>query len=164
MSNVLVFAAGATAGSLSEAAVRDFLGGARQVRAETLVWTDGMAAGRDKAGEIPGLFRRRDAPPAMPQAGAAETPSDGRVGGQLSIDIDLWPFLGAASSSSSEFAGDTGALGRGQLLSLDASRMIVPVPAEFRLHRPGAATWYVFIILALAAIAGRHIVPRSRCS
>jgi hypothetical protein len=67
------------------------------VRADTLVWSEGMA-GWQKAGEIPGLMSGGARPPAMPQAGAPPMTGGGGSGGggsgALSIDLPLWAFLG----------------------------------------------------------------------
>src|SRR4051812_44346187 len=67
------------------------------VRADTLVWSEGMA-GWQKAGEIPGLMSGATRPPAMPQAGAPPMTGGygggGGVEGPLSIDLPLLPMLG----------------------------------------------------------------------
>src|SRR5258707_974846 len=64
------------------------------VRADTLVWSEGMA-GWQKAGEIPGLMSRGAAPPTVPQPGAPPMmDAGGYGGGALSIDLPLLPFLG----------------------------------------------------------------------
>jgi hypothetical protein len=56
------------------------------VRADTLVWTEGMA-GWQKAGEVPGLLSQaaRPLPGAVPAAGAG--------GGPLSVDFAIMDFL-----------------------------------------------------------------------
>ena len=67
------------------------------VRADTLVWSEGMA-GWQKAGEIPGLMAGGSRPPAMPNAGGppmGSGPSGGYGGGgALSIDLPILPMLG----------------------------------------------------------------------
>jgi hypothetical protein len=145
-------AGGQQQGPYPEAQFRDFVARGT-VRAETLVWTDGMAAWQ-KAGEIPGLLSGGDAPPGMPRAGGG-TPSDGRVGGQLSIDIDLWPLLGRSIL-----------FVIGILLVIPApwvavsyyrwmaSRMIVPGRPNFAFTGRVGDIWYVFIILALCSYSG----------
>ena len=55
-------------GPYPEAQLRDLIARGT-VRADTLVWSDGMA-GWQKASEIPGLMSGGSRPPAMPQAGA----------------------------------------------------------------------------------------------
>ncbi|WGR99505.1 GYF domain-containing protein [Bradyrhizobium sp. ISRA443] len=80
-------------GPLPEAQLRDLIARG-MVRADTLVWTEGMA-GWQKAGEIPGLIPGAGAPPAFPQPGGpppvAASASYG--GGQLSIDFGIWEFI-----------------------------------------------------------------------
>ena len=61
------------------------------VRADTLVWAEGMA-GWQKAGDIPGLMSRASGAPVVPQAGAAPVRRDGYGGGPISIDIEIWDF------------------------------------------------------------------------
>jgi hypothetical protein len=111
-------------------------------------------AGWQKAGEIPGLLSGGDAPPATPRAGGG-TPSDGRVGGQLSIDLDLWAFLGRSIL-----------FVVGILLVIPApwvavsyyrwmaSRMIVPGRPNFAFTGRVGDIWYVFVILALCSYSG----------
>ena len=50
------------------------------VRADTLVWSEGMA-GWQKAGEIPGLMSMPPGPPSMPQAGGPPADGGGYGGG-----------------------------------------------------------------------------------
>jgi hypothetical protein len=61
------------------------------IRADTLVWTEGMA-GWQKAGEIPGLMSGPSGAPVVPQAGAAPLHRDGYGGGPISIDFGIWDF------------------------------------------------------------------------
>jgi hypothetical protein len=145
-------AGGQQQGPYPEAQFRDFVARGT-VRAETLVWTDGMA-GWQKAGEIPGLLSGGDAPPAMPRAGGGAL-SDGRTGGQLSIDIDMWPFLGRSIL-----------FVIGMLLVIPApwvavsyyrwmaSRMVVPGHPNFAFTGRVGDIWYVFVILALCSYSG----------
>jgi hypothetical protein len=59
------------------------------VRADTLVWSEGMA-GWQKAGEIPGLMSSASRPPAMSQAGGPPmAPTGGYVGGGGAISLDF---------------------------------------------------------------------------
>lgn len=70
------------------------------VRADTLVWSEGMA-GWQKAGEIPGLMAGGARPPAMPQAGEPPMAGGGHAGspagGRLSFDFGIvdftWRFI-----------------------------------------------------------------------
>jgi len=59
------------------------------VRADTLVWTEGMA-GWQKAGEIPGFFSPAARPPSMSARMPAAANGDG---GALSIDFDIMDFV-----------------------------------------------------------------------
>ena len=56
-------------GPYPEAQLRDLITRGT-VRADTLVWTEGMA-GWQRAGEIPGLMSGASGPPSIPQAGRA---------------------------------------------------------------------------------------------
>jgi hypothetical protein len=88
-------------GPFPEAQFRDFI--ARGiVRADTLIWTDGMA-GWQKAGDIPGLLSPAARPPAMPAGMAARpstgpstgaSPGTGSDSGSLSIDFEILDFVG----------------------------------------------------------------------
>lgn len=83
-------------GPYPEAQLREFI--ARGVvGADTLVWTEGMAAWQ-KAGEIPGLMSAASGPPTMPYSGgppaSAAGLSRGASGsGALSIDFGIWEFV-----------------------------------------------------------------------
>lgn len=61
------------------------------VRADTLVWTEGMA-GWQKAAEIPGLVPGGSGPPAVPQPGGQVMAAGGYRGGALSIEFGIWEF------------------------------------------------------------------------
>jgi len=84
-------------GPLPEAQLRSLIANGT-VRADTLIWTDGMA-GWQKAGDIPGLFSPAARPPAMP-GGMAARPSRGAGtsastgSGSLSIDFEILDFVG----------------------------------------------------------------------
>ena len=65
------------------------------VRADTLVWSEGMA-GWQKVAEIPGLMSMPPGPPSMPQAGRSPAYPGGYAaagGGTLSIDFGIWDFV-----------------------------------------------------------------------
>ncbi|MFX9023708.1 DUF4339 domain-containing protein, partial [Acinetobacter baumannii] len=71
-------------GPFPESQLRDLIARGT-VRADTLVWSEGMS-GWQKAGEIPGLMSGAR-PPSMPQAGTPPTAGGGGYGGgHLSID------------------------------------------------------------------------------
>src|SRR5664279_4608309 len=59
------------------------------VRADTLVWTEGMN-GWQKAGDIPGLLSGAGGPPAVRLSGGSLTAPGG--GGPLSIEFGIWEF------------------------------------------------------------------------
>lgn len=61
------------------------------VRADTLVWTEGMA-GWQRAADVPGLMASAGRPPSLPQAGAPPMMAGGGSGGSLSIDFEIWEF------------------------------------------------------------------------
>src|SRR3954471_12856514 len=143
-------------GPYPEAQLRDLIARGT-VRADTLVWSEGMA-GWQKAGEIPGLMSGGGRPPAMPPAGAppmSQGRSGGYGGGPLSIDLPLWEFLG-----------------RGLLFVIG---MVLVIPAPWvatmfyrwitsRLHvpeRPNLAfngqvgdIWYVFVAIGVLTYVG----------
>src|SRR4051812_13182552 len=100
MSNWFFAANGQQQGPYPEAQFRDLIGNGT-VRADTLVWSEGMA-GWQKAGEIPGLMSSGARPPTMPQAGAPPMGGGGGyggspAGGHLSIDFGIvdfaWRFI-----------------------------------------------------------------------
>jgi hypothetical protein len=144
-------------GPYPEAQLRDLIARGT-VRADTLVWSEGMA-GWQKAGEIPGLMAGgASAPPAIPRPGGppmSSGRSGGYGGGPLSIDLPLWEFLGRA------------------LLFVIGMVLVIPAPwvatsfyrwITSRLHvpeRPNLAfngqvgdIWYVFVAIGLLTYLG----------
>jgi hypothetical protein len=142
-------------GPYPEAQLREFIANGT-VRAETLVWSEGMA-GWQKVGDIPGLLAGAAGPPPppVPQWGGLPT-TGGTVAGQsLSVDFSIWALLGRA------------------LLFLIGLLLVIPAPwtaTSFfgwfieRLRvpqrpdlgftgRPGDI-WYVFVIQGLCSFAG----------
>jgi hypothetical protein len=79
-------------GPLPEAQLRDLIARGT-VRADTLVWTEGMS-GWQKAAEIPGLVPGAGTSPAFPQAGGSPqvAASGSYSGGPLSVDFGIWDF------------------------------------------------------------------------
>ena len=75
-------------GPLPEAQFRDLIAKG-MIRADTLIWTDGMA-GWQKAGDIPGLLSPAARPPAMSGRMPAMANGDG---GALSIDFEILDFV-----------------------------------------------------------------------
>jgi len=88
-------------GPFPEAQLRDLITRGT-VRADTLVWSEGMA-GWQRAGEIPGLMPAGGAPPSVPQPGGPAPMSvggggyggggGGYSGGPLSIDFGILEFV-----------------------------------------------------------------------
>src|SRR5437868_10017223 len=66
-------------GPFPEAQLRDFITRGT-VRADTLVWSEGMS-GWQRAGDIPGLMPAGGAPPTVPQPGGPPPMSAGGYGG-----------------------------------------------------------------------------------
>jgi hypothetical protein len=86
-------------GPFPEAQLRDLITRGT-VRADTLVWSEGMS-GWQRAGEIPGLMPAGGAPPSVPQpggpppmsAGGGYGDGGGYSGGPLSIDFGILEFV-----------------------------------------------------------------------
>lgn len=124
------------------------------VRADTLVWADGMA-GWQKAGEVPGMISAA-APPVIPRSSAPMPSGGGYAGeGAMSVDLPLWGFLGWC------------------LLLFIGNLLVIPAPWTAtgyyrwlfpKVHVPGRPNlsftgqvgdiWYVFIGLALLGAVG----------
>ncbi|MEN3350373.1 MAG: hypothetical protein V7632_4008 [Bradyrhizobium sp.] len=149
-------AEGQQKGPLPEPQLRDLISRG-MVRADTLVWTEGMA-GWQKAGEIPGLVPgAAAASPAFPQAGGPPpvAASGSYTGGALSADFPIWGLFGRSLL-----------LFIGQILVIPAPwtatglyRWAFPhiqVPGRPNLEFTGQPLeiWYVFIILGLLTYAG----------
>jgi hypothetical protein len=77
-------------GPFPEAQLRDLITRGT-VRADTLVWTEGMS-GWQRAAEIPGLVPGGSGPPVIPQAGGPVMATGGYSGGTLSIDFGILEF------------------------------------------------------------------------
>lgn len=116
-------------GPYPEAQLRDLIARGT-VRADTLVWSEGMA-GWQKAGEIPGLMSIASRPSATPQAGAPPmAPTGGYAsGGALSIDFGILEF---AWRSLVAVVG-----------------MILVIPA------PWALVWYMKWLVPCVSVPGR---------
>jgi hypothetical protein len=125
------------------------------VRADTLVWTEGMA-GWQKAAEIPGLVPGGSGPPVIPQPGGPVVGAGSYGGGALSIDLPLWPLLGRTILYVIGF-----------LLVIPApwvatsyyrwmvSRTSVPGRRDIAFNGQVGDIWYVFIVMALISYAGQ---------
>jgi hypothetical protein len=152
-------------GPFSDARLRDLIT-AGSVRADTLVWCDGMT-NWTKAGDIPGLIPsslRPPPPPPPPPPGVAPVPPAAASGGPaatvpLSSRIRVWPYFGRA------------------LLIVIAQIFVIPMPwvmTSFygwfvdNIELPGGQRvtftgkpgdiWYIFILDALLGYLGliRH--------
>jgi hypothetical protein len=141
-------------GPFPEAQLRDLIVRGT-VRADTLVWTEGMS-GWQRAGEIPGLAPGGSGPPVIPQAGGPVMSAGSYGGGALSIDLPLWPLLGRTILYVIGF-----------LLVIPApwvatsyyrwmaSRTSVPGRPNFAFNGKVGDIWYVFVVLALMSYAGQ---------
>ena len=104
------------------------------VRADTLVWSEGMA-GWQKAAEIPGLISGGGAPPIIPaggppmMGGGAYTGAGSAAGGSLSVDFGILDFTWRT------------------LVMLILSALIIPVPWVF--------VWYTKWIVSCVKVPGR---------
>src|SRR5204863_9693857 len=100
MSNWFFAAIGQQQGPYPEAQFRDLIGNGT-VRADTLVWTEGMA-GWQKAGEVPGLVATPPGPPTLQHgappmmagsASGAPASASGAPGSALVAELPLWGLL-----------------------------------------------------------------------
>ena len=114
-------------GPFPEAQLRDLIARGA-VRADTLVWSEGMA-GWQKAGEIPGLMAMPPGPPSIPQAGGPPVLAGGRGGGALSIDFGILEFTWRS------------------LVLLIGMIFIIPTP--------WVVVWYVKWIVSRVSVPGR---------
>ena len=140
-------------GPFPEAQLRDLIIRGT-VRADTLVWTDGMS-GWQRASDIPGLVAGGSGPPAVPQGGGPPLSAGAYGGGPLSIDLGLWPLLGRS------------------LLFIIGIVLVIPAPwvatsfyrwMASRVHvpqRPNFAfngqvgdIWYVFVAIGILTYVG----------
>jgi hypothetical protein len=76
-------------GPFPDAQFREFIASGK-VRADTLVWTDGMGSWQ-KAGDVPGLMPPGARPPAVP--GGMPVASRAAGSGSLSIDFEILDFV-----------------------------------------------------------------------
>lgn len=91
MSNWFFAANGQQQGPYPEAQFRDLIANGT-VRADTLVWSEGMA-GWQKAAEVPGLMASVGGPPAMPHAGGPPAYADAAGEAALAIDFGILEFV-----------------------------------------------------------------------
>jgi hypothetical protein len=101
------------------------------VRAETLVWSEGMA-GWQKAAEIPGLMTAGGAPPIIPVPGPPMMGGGyggSAAGGPLSIDFGIWDFVWRS--------------------------IVYALGAIFLIPIPWLLTWYVKWLVSCVQVPGR---------
>jgi hypothetical protein len=85
-------AGGQQQGPVSEAQLRDLIARGT-VTADTLVWSEGMAAWQS-AGEVPGLLSSAAAFPPVPGSGGMVPTTGGYDGGgTISIDFGIWDYV-----------------------------------------------------------------------
>ena len=113
-------------GPLVEDQLRDLIARGA-VRADTLVWSEGMA-GWQKAGEIPGLMSMPPGPPSMPQGGSPPVMGGG-YGGAVSADLPVWSLLGHS------------------LVYVIGIALVIPAP--------WAATWFNRWLVSRVRVPGR---------
>jgi hypothetical protein len=143
-------------GPYSEDQFRDLIASG-DIRADTYVWSEGMAAWQF-AGDVPGLLSGGARPPAFPVSPRPSAHFAGPV--SLSLETGIWQLLGRALI-----------LFFGNLLVIPAPwvassfyRWLVPhlrAPQRPNLGFTGQPgdIWYVFVLLALCSYAGLSNVP-----
>ena len=156
MSNWFYAANGQQQGPFGDAQLRDLITNGT-VRADTLVWTEGMA-GWQKAAEVPGLMASAGGPPVLPMGGPPPMMgADGGPGHALSADLPLWGLLGRSIVYII-----------GMVLVIPApwvavwfyrwfaSRLQVPGRPNFSFTGQVGDIWWAFILLALLGLVGAY--------
>ena len=156
MSNWFYAANGQQQGPFGDVQLRDLIANGT-VRADTLVWTEGMA-GWQKAAEVPGLMASAGGPPVLPMGG--QPPMMGAGGGPghaLSADLPLWGLLGRSLVY---------IIGMAFVIPAPwvavwfyrwfASRLQVPGRPNFSFTGQVADIWWAFILLALLGLVGAY--------
>ena len=155
MSNWFYAANGQQQGPFGDAQFRDLIANGT-VRADTLVWTEGMA-GWQKATEVPGLMASAGGPPLMPHGGPPMMAAGGATGNALSADLPLWGLLGRS------------------LLYIIGMALVIPAPwvavwfyrwfasclqvpgrPKFSFTGQVGDIWWAFILLALLGLVGAY--------
>jgi GYF domain 2 len=153
MPNWFYAANGQQQGPFGDAQIRDLIGNGT-VRADTLVWTEGMA-GWQKAAEVPGLMPA-GGPPSLPYG--APPPmmgAGGAMGNALSADLPVFGLLGR---------GLVYVIGVALVIPAPwaavwvyrwfASRIKVPGRPNFEFTGQVGDIWWVFILLGLSSYIG----------
>jgi len=156
MSNWFYAANGQQQGPFGDAQLRDLIANGT-VRADTLVWTEGMA-GWQKAAEVPGLMASAGGPPVLPMGGSP--PMMGAGGGPghaLSADLPLWGLLGRSLVY---------VIGMAFVIPAPwvavwfyrwfASRLQVPGRPNFSFTGQVGDIWWAFILLVLLGLVGAY--------
>jgi hypothetical protein len=140
-------------GPYPEAELRKFIASGT-VGADTLVWSEGMAAWQ-KAGDIPGLLSGAGGPPAIPQPGGQLTTGGVPIAQPLSIELGLWSFLGRSLlfiiGLVLVIPAPWAATGFYRWM---ASRIRVPGRPNFGFTGQVGDIWYVFVAIGLCTYAG----------
>jgi hypothetical protein len=97
------------------------------VRADTLVWSEGMA-GWQRAAEIPGLMSGRSGPPSILQGGPPVI-AGGSGSGSLSLDFGIWDFTWRS--------------------------IVLLIGLLFVIPAPWAMVWYIRWIVSCVQVPGR---------
>ena len=159
MPNQWFFAAnGQQQGPYPEAQFRDLIASGT-VRADTLVWAEGMA-GWQKAGDVPGLMPA-GGPPMMPQGGPPPMMGGGGApGSAITADLPLWGLLGRSIVY---------VLGMAVVIPAPwvavwfyrwfASRVQVPGRPNISFTGQVGDIWWAFILLALLSLVGAYANP-----
>jgi hypothetical protein len=141
-------------GPFPEIQLREFIGRG-VIKADTLVWTEGMADWQ-RAGEISGLFSGGSSPPTMPYPAGPPTSTNGR-GGPLSIDLPLWAFLGRILLLTIGYLLVIPAPWTGTAFyRWMASRTEVPGRPNFAFTGQPGDIWYVFVVTGLSYYVGAY--------
>jgi len=153
MSNWFYAANGQQQGPFQDAQLRDLIFNGT-VRADTLVWTEGMA-GWQKAAEVPGLMPS-GGPPSLPHGGPPPMMgAGGAVGNAISADLPVWGLFGRALVY---------VIGVALVIPAPwvavwvyrwfASRIKVPGRPNFEFTGQVGDIWWVFILLGLSSYIG----------
>ncbi len=155
MSNWYYAANGQQQGPFGEAQLRDLIANGT-VRADTLVWTEGMA-GWQKAAEVPGLMAGAGVPPGLPQGGPPMMAAGGPVGNELKADLPLWGLLGRSIVYVIGMTLVIPAPWVGTwFYRWFASRVEVPGRPNFSFTGQVGDIWWVFVLLGLTNYIGLY--------
>jgi len=153
MSNWFYAANGQQQGPFGDAQFRDLIANGT-VRADTLVWTEGMA-GWQKAAEVPGLMASAGGPPVLPHGGPPMMAAGGPAGNALRADLPLWGLLGR---SIVYVIGMTLVIpapwAATWFYRWFASRVQVPGRPNFSFTGQVGDIWWVFVLLGLSNYIG----------